>query len=255
MTASATATGARTPSTPSAPPRTFVLVHGAWHGGWCYKDMAAILRRAGHTVYTPTLTGLGERSHIGGNIVNLDMHVQDVVHMIAYEELRDIVLVGHSYGGMVITGVADRLADTISTIVYLDAFVPQNDGDSVRKLAGPSVGDATGAMGMDGWSVAPPTAESLGVRPGNRDRVDRLCTRQPFATMLQGLKLSGRHKDIANRHFVFATGWGGADANTPFRPYYEKLRDDPAWKVHVVPFGHDMMVDEPDAVAKLLTMM
>ncbi|QEH82034.1 alpha/beta hydrolase [Sphingomonas sp. C8-2] len=232
--------------------RTYVLVHGAWHGGWCWRDTAAILRKAGHVAHMPTLSGLGERSHLGVDIVNLDLHIKDVVNLITFEELTDIVLVGHSYAGMVITGVADRLADRIRSIVYLDAFVPQKDGDSVRKLEGPSVGDATAAMGKDGWSVAAPSAASLGVKPENRARVDRLCTRQPLATMLQELQLTGAHKSIRDRHFVYATGWGSPAGTTPFRRYYEQLRGDPAWKVQRVDHGHDMMVDEPRATAELL---
>lgn len=233
-------------------PKCFVLVHGAWHGGWCYRDMAAELRRADHIVYTPTLSGLGERSHLGVNIVNLDLHIEDVVNVLRFEELMDVVLVGHSYGGMVITGVADRVAERISTLVYLDAFVPENDGDSVLKLQGASVGQATAIMGTDGWSVAPQAAETLGVKAANRERIDRLCTRQPLAPMLQELRLTGKHRSIANRHFVFAKGWGGPDAITPFRPFYDKLRNNPDWKVHVVDHGHDMMVDAPAETADLL---
>ena len=122
---------------------TFVLVHGAWHGGWCYKRVAQILRKAGHEVYTPTLTGLGERSHLMSPTVNLDTHVQDIGNVIRWEELSDLVLCGHSYGGMVITGVADKVPDKIKALVYLDAFVPSNgeaiaDGLDPEMLAGMS---------------------------------------------------------------------------------------------------------------------
>ncbi|MEA2679624.1 MAG: hypothetical protein QOK03_1346 [Candidatus Binataceae bacterium] len=86
---------------------TFVLVHGAWHGGWCYKPVARLLRNAGHEVYTPTLTGLGERSHLMSPTIDLATHVKDIVNVLRWEELSDVVLAGHSYGGMVITGVAD----------------------------------------------------------------------------------------------------------------------------------------------------
>ena len=105
---------------------TFVLVHGAWHGGWCYKRVARLLRQAGHDVYTPTLTGLGERAHLMNRAIALDTHVQDIVGVIRCEELSDVVLCGHSYGGMVITGVAEQMAAKIRSLVYLDAFVPEN---------------------------------------------------------------------------------------------------------------------------------
>ena len=114
----------------------FVLVHGAWIGGWCWRPNAQALRRAGHEVFTPTLTGLGERSHLMNPSINLDTHITDVVNVIKYEELSDVILVGHSYGGMVVTGVADKLPEKIASLVYLDAFVPEN-GQSLAELAPP----------------------------------------------------------------------------------------------------------------------
>jgi pimeloyl-ACP methyl ester carboxylesterase len=114
----------------------FVLVHGAWIGGWCWRPNAQALRKAGHEVFTPTLTGLGERSHLMNPSINLDTHVADIVNVIKHEELSDIVLVGHSYGGMVVTGVADTLADKIRSLVYLDAFVPES-GQALVDLAPP----------------------------------------------------------------------------------------------------------------------
>src|SRR4051794_39609472 len=108
----------------------FVLVHGAWSGGWCYARAAALLRSRGHTVFTPTLTGQGERAHLLSGAVNLSMHIADVLGVFHYERLNNIVLAGHSYGGMVITGVADRLPEKITALGYLDAFVPK-DGQSL----------------------------------------------------------------------------------------------------------------------------
>src|SRR5437660_801825 len=108
---------------------TFVLVHGAWHGGWCWRKLMPLLRSAGHAVWTPTLTGLGERAHLGNPDVGLSTHVQDVVNVLEYEDLSNVVLVGHSYGGMVITGVAHQMPGRLAHLVYLDAFVPK-DGQS-----------------------------------------------------------------------------------------------------------------------------
>jgi pimeloyl-ACP methyl ester carboxylesterase len=115
---------------------TYVLVHGGAHGGWCYRYVATILRSAGHDVHTPTLTGLGERAHLLDPGIDLDTHITDVVAVLHYEDLRDVILVGHSYGGMVITGVADRALDRISHLVYLDAATPVN-GESLAELAAP----------------------------------------------------------------------------------------------------------------------
>lgn len=105
---------------------TFLLVHGAWHGGWCYKSVAEKLRAQGHTVYTPTNTGVGKRSHLFHRDIDIEMHITDILNVIKWEELDNFVLVGHSYGGMIITGVADRCPEKVRRLVYLDAFVPED---------------------------------------------------------------------------------------------------------------------------------
>jgi pimeloyl-ACP methyl ester carboxylesterase len=114
---------------------TYVLVHGGGHGGWCYQRVARLLRAAGHEVYAPTLTGLGERAHLLSPRVDLDMHIRDVAAVMEYEDLREVILTGHSYGGMVITGAADRAADRVSRLVYLDAANPK-DGQSLVDVSG-----------------------------------------------------------------------------------------------------------------------
>src|SRR3984957_16229746 len=116
---------------------TFVLVHGAWHGGWCWRRVANRLRGDGHNVFTPTLTGLGERSHLVRAGIDLKTHIADVVNVIKWEGLSDVVLCGHSYGGFVISGVAEAMAPAVRSIVFLDAFVPKH-GDAVRDLTGPA---------------------------------------------------------------------------------------------------------------------
>ena len=117
---------------------TYVLVHGGGHGGWCYQRVARLLRAEGHDVYTPTLTGLGERAHLFDDRVDLDRHVADVAAVLRVEDLRDVILVGHSYGGMVITGAADREADRVGRLVYLDAATPVH-GQSLVDVAGPVI--------------------------------------------------------------------------------------------------------------------
>jgi pimeloyl-ACP methyl ester carboxylesterase len=118
--------------------RTFVLVHGAWHGGWCWRRVADRLTAAGHRVFTPTLTGLGERKHLMCASITLDTHVQDVCNLIRFEELSDICLVGHSYAGMVVSLVAEAMEDRISSFVFLDAFVPE-DGETPLDLVSAQV--------------------------------------------------------------------------------------------------------------------
>jgi pimeloyl-ACP methyl ester carboxylesterase len=131
---------AQTTKPAAATKPTIVIVHGAWGGSWAFRKVEALLREKGFNVYRPQLTGLGERVHLSKPDIGLTTHVDDVVNTILYEDLHDIILMGHSYGGMVITGVADRVPARIKRLVYLDAFVP-NDGESVMSFAGGSRGD------------------------------------------------------------------------------------------------------------------
>ena len=134
---------------------TYVLVHGAWAGGWMWRDVARVLRSAGHEVFAPTLTGLGERVHLASPAIDLDTHVLDVVNVLRYERLERVVLVGYSYGGMVVTGVAEHLPERVARLVYLDAFVPF-DGESAADLLGAARAglfiQAAKRLG-DGWRV------------------------------------------------------------------------------------------------------
>jgi pimeloyl-ACP methyl ester carboxylesterase len=228
--------------------QSYVLVHGAFHGGWCYRDVARSLRAAGHEVFTPTLTGLGERSHSRSHPINLETHVQDIVNVLLWEDLHSVVLVGHSYGGMVITGVADRLAERMSALVYLDAFVPEGNHDSLFSLAGPSVIETFKGASADGRSIAPISAEAFGVVEAKRAWVDEKCVGHPVSTTLQALELSGRYLTVPNKHYVLATGWGDA----PFRRYWERFSKDDSWHVHQMPCGHDVMIDMPEEIAGLL---
>jgi pimeloyl-ACP methyl ester carboxylesterase len=111
-----------------------VLVHGAWHGGWCWRKVAPILRAAGHDVYTPTLTGLGERAHLATPDIDLDTHIRDISAVFFYEDLENVILVGHSYGGMVVGGVAPQVVARLAGVIYLDAFMPE-DGKSLADYA------------------------------------------------------------------------------------------------------------------------
>jgi len=229
----------------------FVLVHGAWHGGWCWVRVADRLRRAGHRVDTPTLTGLGERAHLLNRDIDLDTHITDVIAAIEAEELRDVVLCGHSYGGSVITGVADRVAARLRALVYLDAFIPE-DGQSMKDLVRPAAGARMAALAQeqgDGWWVPPRSAASFQVAAAaDRDWVDRRCVRHPFATMTQPIRLTGGGNPVATRVYIRAAGY---DAS-PFGPFAERARNDPSWRYEEIDCGHDVMVDAPDELADAL---
>src|SRR5579875_1532570 len=177
-------------------PATFVLVHGAWGGGWVWRRVADRLRAASHRVFTPTLTGLGDRSHLCAPTVNLTTHVLDVVNLVLWEDLDRVVLCGHSYGGAVITGVAERLAARIGAIVYVDAFIPA-DGEAVADIAPrrPAAGETT----------PPPSGNLFRVNARDRAGVEVKSTPKPNGTFTERLAVTGAYRRIARRAFVRAS--------------------------------------------------
>jgi len=228
----------------------FVLVHGAWHGGWCWRRVAQRLRREGHEVWTPTLTGHGERAHLLSRQIDLGTHIEDVLGVLRVEDLGDVVLCGHSYGGMVITAVADRERHRIAALVYLDAFVPR-DGDCVLDLL-PVERRAQFETGVRergfGWLVPPVPAAVYKVNEADRAWVDAQATPHPLACFEQKLALTGAHETIARRLYIR----GAHYTPSPFAPVAERLRHDPRWRVVDLPAGHDAMLDTPEEVAGLL---
>jgi pimeloyl-ACP methyl ester carboxylesterase len=228
---------------------TYVLVHGAWHGGWCWAKVARLLRDAAQEVYTPTLTGLGERAHLARPEIDLETHIQDVVAVLEAEELRGVTLVGHSYGGMVITGVAARTAARIGQLVYLDAIVPEA-GKSLLDYLSPERAQAVrdGAQGQgEGWKVPPFLPERFGVT-SQRDTewLIRHLVPQPLRTFEQPLPAAGGEK--LKRTYVYCS----KPASGSFDQFAERLRDDRKWTFHEVKTGHDAMVTAPGEIAKIL---
>jgi pimeloyl-ACP methyl ester carboxylesterase len=228
---------------------TYVLVHGAWHGSWCWKRVRKALQARGHEVFTPTLTGVGERSHLLSRDINLDTHINDVANLIQWEDLSDVVLCGHSYAGCVISGVAERIPDRIGALVYLDAFVLKN-GQCLNDTLPPDQlnmqMEATTRNG-EGWKVPPIPAEVFNVNSGDRDWVDRQCTMQPLATFQQAIKLNGKAGRIQNLTFILATGF----ADSPFPQFYESAKAK-GWKTLTVACGHDVMLDRPEELTQVL---
>src|SRR5580698_4883368 len=201
----------------------FVLIHGGWRGGWIWKRVAQLLRNEGHDVYAPTLTGLADRNHLLQANINLSTHIQEIINLIKFEELNDVVLCGHSYAGMVISGVADQICESISSLVYLDAWLPKN-GDSIMTLSPDMyqlmhIKDA----GQYGGIACPPIpAAILQVNELDRAWVDTLATSQPFATIIEAIQLQGSHLKVKKKTFVLASAW----APNPFRQFYEHLQGD-----------------------------
>ncbi|MGO4613138.1 alpha/beta fold hydrolase [Nocardia sp. 2YAB30] len=215
---------------------TFVLVPGMCHGGWCFEQLTEQLRAHGHNVHPLTLTGLGERSHLLRTGVNLDTHVQDVAGVLVSENVRNAVLVGHSYGGMVITGAADRNPDRVDSLVYLDAMVPRH-GDSCWSL----VSDQERQWYVD----VVETGDAVRPLPF----FDPRATPHPLASVLQPLQLATDLTHIRRNVYVYAAGWKG---QSPFTPLYQRLREDPAWTTHALDAEHNLMRDAPHDLLKIL---
>jgi pimeloyl-ACP methyl ester carboxylesterase len=231
---------------------TYVLVHGGGHGGWCYAKVKRRLEAAGHEVFAPSLTGLAERASALSPAIDLDFHINDVVQLLHYWDLRDVILVGHSYGGMVITGVADRAADRIGKIVYLDAANPRN-GQSLVDVAGPVI-EVTRPMGkvVEGVELvllpAPGAAAFYGIDdPRDQAWVDERLTGHPWRCFEQKLSLTNEAalRAIPQFHIVCTSTLATRD-----RWLIDEARaDGRLWDIDT---GHDLMITEPDFVANAL---
>ena len=219
---------------------TFILVQGAWHGGWCWKKLTPLLRSAGHEAYAPTLTGMGERSDQLMPEVDLDTHISDITAVLEYEDLHDVVLVGHSYGGMVISGVAEKAPERLANLIYLDAFLPE-DGKSIRDYA------PLPATRNDGWRIPPPPAQAFGVTD-ERDLawLEVRLGDQPLMTFTQPLRISEDRSRPLARNFIQCTQtpWFAEAAARAQREGYGYRS--------LFSADHDAMITQPAGLAKLL---
>ncbi len=241
---------------------TFVLVPGMWLGGWAWRDVATSLRAAGHTVYPVTLTGLGERVHLGGPQVNLDTHIADVVNLLRYEDLRDVVLVGHSYAGTVITAVADQTPERIARLVYVDTW-PLPDGVAQIDLNPPEARQAQEqrvATQGEGWGLPLPAWEELdqgndlrGLGEAERRLMRERAVDQPFGTVTQPVRLTNPARDSLAKTVIWcsltvAEVQGLMDAYPAVSSELAK----PGWHVIEFPTGHWPMFSRPHDLAQLL---
>lgn len=228
---------------------TYVLIHGAWHGGWCWKLVAPALRRAGHEVYAPSLTGLGERRHLARPDIDLETHIEDVVALLEMDDLGGVVLVGHSYGGMVITGAADRALARISRLVYLDAFVPEN-GKCLLDYVVPERAARMKEEGERTGMVTPPPMSLWGlVRREHLDFVGPREVKHPYAAMSQGIRLTNPARlSLVPKTFIYCS----APATGSFDQFAAKYRLDPAWRFYELKTGHDAMLLMHEEVTRIL---
>ena len=241
-TVSAAATAAALRST------TFLVAHGAWSAGWCWKKMHPLMSAAKHALFTPTYTGLGERAHLAAPSNDLETHIQDVLGVIKYEDLRDIVLVGHSYGGMVATGVADRVPERIAQLVYLDAFVPR-DGQSLLDLNPPAarLRMQESVKAGDGWRVPPnPTPSDTSAEDAKWIAERRLP--QSIKCFEMPIKLA-RGEATLPRSYIYCTRATSAD---PFRQFAERAKSEKGWRYYELDATHSPHITTPQALAALL---
>jgi len=203
------------------------------------RRVADLLQKGGHKVFAP---------HLIDGKVNLATHVRDIVNVIKWESLNDIVLVGHSYGGIIISGVAEEMREGIGSIVFLDAFVPEN-GDNLAAKASQPVRDAIAAAVEKGETVMKPVSAAV-FRVNEKDRgwVDAMCTPHPLATFTDKITITGARERIAKKAYIRAKGY----PSIPFDSAQERLKTDAAWRVYELPCGHDAMVDMPDRLTEIL---
>ena len=237
--------------------KTYVLVHGAWHGGWCWRDVQAGLEALGHKVYAPTLTGLADRAGLLNAKVGLDTHIADILWVIEENDLRDFILVGHSYGGMVITGVADAMQSRINHIIYLDAALPV-DGDTMI-TQGPSRSEAEimgtikalSALAPDGIGMSAFPPEFLGIPKGHPSYqwvADNL-TPHPLKTWLDPIKLLNGGSEGLPRTYLHCVN--PVLANASFAYHADEVKADPSWQYQSLPTGHDAMITLPEKLVEI----
>ncbi len=232
----------------------FVLVHGAWHGGWCWKKLTPHLTRAGNTVYTPTLTGLGERSHLLNDNINLDTHIQDIVSMIEFENLNDITLVGHSYAGFVIAGVAEKVPERISAIVFLDALIP-DDGKAVLDFLSESAKNIyyeSMKNNDKSWKLLfsqKVDISELGIfSKKDAEWIESRMTEQPHNTYSQKISISESTAKLINEKGFFILTSDRQD----FIAEYKRASERGLKLFKIDGAGHNSMITQPEKLAYIL---
>jgi len=232
--------------------KTYVLVHGAWHGGWCWKEVSDALRGMGHHVSTPTQTGVGERKHLLSKDITLDTFVTDVINHIEAEELDRVILVGHSFGGTSISGAADKIPNRIRHLVYLDSVILQN-GQSVFGILPPDVVAARRKLAAEkgtGVSIPPPSPTAFGVPDDHRlaGWVKRRLTPHPISTYDSPIRIDNPVGNGKPRTYIVCTN----PIYEPLEAMRQWVKKQEGWRVREISTGHDAMVTAPLELARML---
>ena len=226
--------------------KTFLVCHGAWSGGWAWKKMHPLMQAAGHRLITPTYTGLGERVHLANGSISLETHIEDMLNVVKFEDLRDIVLLGHSYGGMGATGVADRARDRVAQLIYLDAFVPE-DGQSLLDLNEADRQRMNELVKDGGWRVPPrplsPDTPAADAEWLNARRVD-----MPVKCFDTRLELHGGRLTLP-RSYIYATRITPADT---FGQFARRTKNEAGWRYFEIDSTHTPNVTAPETLMALL---
>ena len=227
--------------------KTFLVCHGAWSAGWAWKKMHPLMQAAGHRLITPSYTGLGERAHLANQSLDLEAHIHDVLSVISYEDLRDIVLVGHSYGGMLATGVADRMRERIAQLIYIDAFVPR-DGQSLFDLNEPGIESMRkAARDGDGWRI-PPMQTPPDTSAADVEWLSSRRVAMPIKCFEQKLTLQHGETTLP-RSYIYATRITPADT---FGQFSRRARNEAGWRAFDIDASHSPNVTAPEALMALL---
>jgi pimeloyl-ACP methyl ester carboxylesterase len=224
---------------------TFVVAHGAWSAGWAWKKMHPLMRAKGHELITPTYTGLGERVHLATSAIGLETHIQDMRLVLQFEDVKDAILIGHSYGGMVATGVADLAAERISKLVYLDAFVPQQ-GQSVFDLVSAEERERRLAGVEDEWKL-PPSPVPPDTSAEDAEWIMSRRVPQPLACFQEPLLLRNGEPKMP-RAYIYAQRHNPGD---PFRPFAERAKRE-GWQYFEMDASHSPHITAPEALAEIL---
>lgn len=226
--------------------KTFLLCHGAWSSGWAWKKMHPLMTAAGHCLLTPSYTGMGERAHLANPSIDLETHITDVLNVIHYENLQDVVLLGHSYGGMVATAVADRARDRIAQLIYLDAFVPR-DGQSLFDLNQPMQESMRSlAKAGDGWRVPPYPAPADTPAADVEWLIERRVA-MPIKCFEAKIKLQS--EPAMPRCYVYATRVPPADT---FGQFAARAKSEAGWRYHEIDASHSPNITAPEALMEVL---